>query len=70
LSLEVLREVKAATKLPLIASGGIMTVGDAKQRLGEGASLVQLYSGLVYEGPRLVRSVAQLDSHQSTAADS
>jgi dihydroorotate dehydrogenase len=70
LSLEVLRKVKAATALPLIASGGIMTVGDAAQRLEEGASLVQLYSGFVYGGPRLVRSTAQLDPRQSPAADS
>jgi dihydroorotate dehydrogenase len=70
LSLEVLREVKAATTLPLIASGGIMTVDDAALRLEEGASLVQLYTGFVYEGPRLVRSVARLDLHQSSATDS
>lgn len=38
----------------LIASGGIMTPGDALQRLKSGASLVQLYTGLVYSGPGLV----------------
>jgi len=70
MSLAALREVRTATTLPLIASGGIMTVGEAAQRLEDGASLVQLYSGLVYEGPRLVRSVARLEAHQSTASDS
>lgn len=69
-SLQALQEVRAATTLPLIASGGIMAVGDATQRLEEGASLVQLYSGLVYEGPKLVREVARLDPHQSAATDS
>jgi dihydroorotate dehydrogenase len=60
LSLEVLRRVGELTDLPLIASGGIMTAADAEERLGAGASLVQLYTGFVYEGPRLVGEIARL----------
>jgi dihydroorotate dehydrogenase len=41
--------------LPVIASGGLMTAADAVDKMSAGASLVQLYSGLVYRGPRLVR---------------
>ncbi len=60
LSLEVLRLVRELTDLPLIASGGIMTADDAQERLKAGASLVQLYTGFVYEGPRLVGAIARL----------
>lgn len=45
--------------LPIIGVGGIMCAADAKEKIDAGASLVQLYSGLVYEGPRLVREIAQ-----------
>jgi dihydroorotate dehydrogenase len=42
-------------ELPIIAVGGIMQAADAAEKLAAGASLVQLYTGLVYRGPRLVR---------------
>ena len=44
-------------KLPIIACGGVMGAGDARARLEAGASLVQLYTGLIYEGPALVRRI-------------
>jgi len=40
--------------LPIIGVGGIMSGADAEQKITAGASLVQLYTGLVYRGPRLV----------------
>ncbi|MCJ7421326.1 quinone-dependent dihydroorotate dehydrogenase [Sphingomicrobium astaxanthinifaciens] len=54
-ALEALRAFAAATKgkIPLIAAGGIETVDDVWDRMRSGASLVQLYSALVYEGPGL-----------------
>ena len=45
--------------MPVIASGGIMTAGDAASRLSAGAALVQLYTGLIYRGPRLVRECVE-----------
>lgn len=45
-------------KIPLIASGGIMNPEDAKKRIELGASLIQLYSGLVFYGPFLPRDCA------------
>ncbi|HZV67015.1 MAG TPA: quinone-dependent dihydroorotate dehydrogenase [Telluria sp.] len=45
--------------LPIIGVGGIMRGADAKQKIDAGASLVQLYSGLIYAGPSLVRDCAQ-----------
>ena len=46
------------SRIPIIAAGGIMNAADAQAKLAAGASLVQLYSGLIYRGPRLVREVA------------
>lgn len=46
--------------IPVIASGGILSAEDAAARFEAGASLVQVYTGLVYRGPRLVREIAGL----------
>ena len=48
---------EAGRQLPLIAVGGIESADDAWDRIVSGASLVQLYSALVYEGPGLVRRI-------------
>jgi dihydroorotate dehydrogenase len=45
--------------IPIISVGGIMSAGEAQMRLKLGASLVQLYSGLIFQGPWLVREIAQ-----------
>ena len=44
-------------KLPIIGVGGIFSAEDAYQKLRAGASLVQVYTGLVYRGPGLVREI-------------
>ena len=46
-------------RIPIIAVGGIMNGADAKAKLAAGASLVQLYTGLIYRGPMLIREVAE-----------
>ena len=43
--------------MPLISVGGIASADEARRRLDAGASLVQLYSGLVFGGPGLVREM-------------
>jgi dihydroorotate dehydrogenase len=60
LALEALRAFRSASggSLPLVAVGGIASAEDAWQRILAGASLVQLYSALVYEGPGLARRIA------------
>jgi dihydroorotate dehydrogenase len=40
---------------PIIGVGGIMSSADARERLAAGAALVQLYTGLIYRGPALIR---------------
>ncbi len=44
-------------KIPVVSVGGIMTPEDAKRRLDMGARLIQLYTGLIYHGPSLVRDI-------------
>jgi dihydroorotate dehydrogenase len=58
-SLEIVRYInkKSQGKLPIIAVGGIMSVQDALNMLDAGASLIQLYTGFVYEGPGLARRI-------------
>ncbi len=44
--------------IPIIGSGGVMTVADAQAKIDAGAALVQVYTGLVYQGAALVRKIA------------
>lgn len=46
-------------RLPVVSVGGIMSPEDAKRRLEMGAALVQVYTGLVYAGPGLVREIVR-----------
>jgi dihydroorotate dehydrogenase len=61
LALERLRDFRQATgsALPLVGVGGIATADDAWQRIRAGASLVQLYSAMVYEGPGIARRIVR-----------
>ncbi len=43
--------------IPVIASGGIFTAADAREKLDAGASLVQVWTGFIYEGPFIVRRI-------------
>ncbi|HEX5601415.1 MAG TPA: quinone-dependent dihydroorotate dehydrogenase, partial [Pyrinomonadaceae bacterium] len=44
-------------RIPLIGVGGIFTAEDAWEKIAAGASLVQLYTGFIYEGPRIVQQI-------------
>lgn len=44
-------------RIPVIAAGGILSPEDAEEKLAAGASLVQLYSGLIYRGPELIADI-------------
>lgn len=48
---------KTEGKIPIIGVGGILSADNAVEMLKAGASLVQLYSGLIYEGPGLVKKI-------------
>jgi len=48
-----------AGELPIIGVGGILSGADAAEKIDAGASLVQVYSGLIYRGPSLVRDICK-----------
>lgn len=50
---------KSNGQLPVIASGGIFTGDDAKEKLNAGASLVQVWTGFIYEGPGIVKKICK-----------
>ena len=60
LALEALRKFRTASggEMLLIGAGGIATAEDAFERIRAGASLIQLYSAMVYEGPGIARRIA------------
>ena len=60
-STEMVRKIYHYTqgKLPIIGVGGIMCADDAREKLEAGASLVQVYTGLVYTGPGLVKNIVR-----------
>lgn len=49
-----------AGKIPVIGCGGILSVRDAQDSVAAGASLIQLYSGMIYGGPALVTGIAEV----------
>lgn len=55
----VIKYIKKAAgdKLVLIACGGVSSADDVKEKMDLGASLVQIYTGLIYEGPGMVKSI-------------
>ncbi len=60
-STEVVRQFRQAlpADMPIIAAGGISNGDDAKAKLDAGASLVQIYSGMIYQGPALIRDIVK-----------
>lgn len=64
---EVIRYIHKGSggKIPIIAVGGIFTAADAQEKLDAGASLVQVYTGFIYEGPAIVKKICQGLSPQS-----
>jgi dihydroorotate dehydrogenase len=48
---------KTGGELPIIGVGGIMTARDALNMLEAGATLVQVYTGFIYQGPGFVRRI-------------
>jgi dihydroorotate dehydrogenase len=50
---------KSEGKIPIIGSGGIFTAEDAKLKLQMGASLIQVWTGFVYEGPAIVKKIVK-----------
>jgi len=58
-STEIIRYLSQKTggEMPIIGVGGIMSVNDAIEKLNAGATLIQLYTGFIYEGPGFVKRI-------------
>ena len=58
---QVIRQLRAAlgNRFPIIGVGGIMSAEDAVSKIRAGADVVQIYTGLIYEGPELVAKAAK-----------
>ncbi|TAL44891.1 MAG: quinone-dependent dihydroorotate dehydrogenase [Chitinophagaceae bacterium] len=65
---EIIKYISQKTngEIPIIASGGIFTGADAKEKLDAGASLVQVWTGFIYEGPGIVKKICKNITNQLT----
>ena len=48
-------------RLPIIASGGVMSVSDYQNKINSGADLVQIYTGFIFEGPKLIQDILKIN---------
>jgi dihydroorotate dehydrogenase len=60
-STEIIKFIYRQTqgKLPIIGVGGIFTPEDAWEKIAAGATLVQVYTGMIYEGPSIVKNIVE-----------
>ena len=58
-STALVRSIAANSKIPVIASGGICDAESAREKFAAGAQLLQLYTGFIYRGPRLLREIIE-----------
>lgn len=61
LSTDMIRRIRRLTqgRMPIVGCGGIFTAEDAYEKIRAGASLVQIYTSLIYEGPAVVRHIVR-----------
>lgn len=67
-ALEVVRFIRSETDLPVIGVGGISSADDGMAMLDAGASLLQLYTGFVYQGPPLIAALNRAAAARSASA--
>jgi dihydroorotate dehydrogenase len=58
-STALVRSIFAKSKIPVIASGGISDAESAREKFEAGAQLLQIYTGYIYRGPRLLREIME-----------
>ena len=59
-STAIIQEIAKKTKIPLIGCGGILDASSAREKIEAGAKLLQIYTGFIYRGPKLVRELGCL----------
>jgi dihydroorotate dehydrogenase len=55
----IIRQIASKTRTPIVGCGGIFDPASAREKIEAGASLLQIYTGFIYRGPRLIRELAQ-----------
>jgi dihydroorotate dehydrogenase len=59
-STAIIRQIATKTKIPIIGCGGIFDAGSAREKIEAGAKLLQIYTGFIFRGPKLVCELAKL----------
>jgi dihydroorotate dehydrogenase len=59
-STAIVRQIANKTKIPIIGSGGIFDAVSAREKIEAGAKLLQVYTGFIYRGPKVIRELASL----------
>jgi dihydroorotate dehydrogenase len=60
---EITNYIHTKTNIPIISSGGIFTASDANEKFQRGASLVQVWTGFIYEGPGIVKKIVASNNY-------
>ena len=68
-STEIVKYISEKTmgEIPIIASGGIFTGAEAKEKLNAGAALVQVWTGFIYEGPAIVKNICNYSAKNNSS---
>ena len=59
-STAIIRQIANKTKIPIVGCGGIFDASSAREKIEAGAKLLQVYTGFVYRGPKLISELARL----------
>ena len=59
-STAIVRQIANKTKIPIIGCGGIFDAGSAREKIEAGAKLLQIYTGFIFRGPKLIRELSKL----------
>jgi dihydroorotate dehydrogenase len=59
-STAIVRQIANKTKIPIIGCGGILDAASGREKIAAGANLLQIYTGFIYRGPKLIRELATL----------
>src|SRR5437588_6701281 len=59
-STAIIRQIANKTKIPIIGCGGILDAASGQEKIEAGAKLLQVYTGFIYHGPKLIREIATL----------
>ena len=57
-STAIVRQIANKTKIPIVGCGGIFDAASAREKIEAGAKLLQVYTGFIYRGPKLIRELA------------